>query len=240
MNSKKFILFIVEGPNDDKEINAILRTPRFQPLLQKYVPWFIRTKGDITSNKKIKSARGELNELVNEFRQRKGPYPGIKTYDIQEVVQITDLDGTFIPPENIYKGEELEYKYTDNGIITKDFCNAIGRNKQKADRIRQLVFETNQIDNIPFSIYFVSCDMEHVLFDQRKPTEIEKKQLCQSFMDLCKNHPEILEESVFKKGIAAEGSYEESWEYIMQPGLLSLLRHTNMNLFFGDGAKNPK
>lgn len=240
MNSKKFILFIVEGPYDQKEINAILHTSRFEPLLKKYFPWFIRTKGDVTSNKKIKSARGELNELVKEFRQRKGPYPGIKTYDIQEVVQITDLDGAFIPPDNIYRGEELPYQYTDDSIITKDVNNAIHRNKQKTERIRQLVFETKDIDNIPFSIYFVSCDMEHVLFNQRKPTDDQKKQLCQSFRELCDSHPEILEESVFKKGVAAEGNYEESWEYIMQPGLESLLRHTNLNLFFGEGAKNPK
>ena len=238
--SKKFLIFIVEGPHDEDEIGAILDTPRFADLAQKYDFRFIKTKGDITSDDKVKSVRGELTKYVIDFRRRGGPYPNIRLDDIQEVVQIVDLDGTFIPLDNIVKGEVMTYQYTDDSIIAKDADKGRHRNKQKAERIRQLVFDTDKIDNIPYSIYFVSCDMEHVLFNIRKPDREQKNQLSEFFMEECKRNPQALDSSVFLPGVAAEGDYEESWIDIMQPSFDSLLRHTNLNVFLSDRARNEK
>ena len=55
----------------------------------------------------------------------------------------------------------------------------------------------------------------------------------------CGKNPQILEESVFMSGIAIGNEYYESWLEI-QNDCESLLRHTNIHLFFGNGAKYQK
>ncbi len=237
--SKKFILFIVEGRNDETEMDAILKTPRFKQLSEKYTFKFIRAKNDITASAKVKSAQGELTKYVQDFRMKSGPWRGIKVDEIHEVVQLVDLDGAFIPPDHIFRGENSWFEYSDEGITTKNVDGARGRNKKKAESLNKLAFNVKKIDNIPYSIYYVSCNMDHVLFNQRSLTPDQKNDKAKIFWFHCKEHPEVLDETIFKEGIATKENYEQSWEE-MQQGNESLMRHTNMNLFLGEGAKNHK
>ncbi len=237
--SKKLILFIVEGRNDEIEISAILHTPRFEQLSQKYAFYFYRAKNDITANAKVKSAQGELTKYVQDFRMKSGPWRGIRVDEIQEIVQIVDLDGAFIPSEHIFRGENPWFEYSDEGIFTKNVDGARGRNKKKQESLNKLVFDVKKIDNIPYSIYFVSCNMDHVLFDQRSLTPRQKEEMANQFWLQCEKYPNILDETVFKDGVATEKSYEESWKEIQQDNK-SIERHTNVNLFLEGGAKNSK
>ena len=237
--SKKLILFIVEGRNDEIEISAILHTPRFKLLSQKYAFYFYRARNDITANAKVKSVQGELTKYVQDFRMKNGPWRGIRVDEIQEIVQVVDLDGAFIPPDHIFRGENPWFEYSDEGIITKNVDGAQGRNKKKQESLNKLVFDVKKIDNIPYSIYCVSCNMDHVLFDIRSLTPRQKDEMANQFWLQCEKHPTILDETVFKDGVATEKGYEESWKEIQQENE-SLMRHTNMNLFLESGAKNSK
>ena len=237
--SKKLILFIVEGRNDEIEISAILHTPRFEKLSQKYTFYFYRAKNDITANAKVKSAQGELTKYVQDFRMKSGPWRGIRVDEIQEIVQVVDLDGAFIPPEHIYRGENPWFEYSNEGIYTKNVDGARGRNKKKQESLNKLVFDVKKIDNIPYSIYFVSCNMDHVLFNHRSLSPNQKSEMANRFWVQCEKHPEIVDETVFKNKVSTEKGYEESWKEIQQ-GNESLMRHTNINLFLSEGAKNIK
>ena len=238
--SKKFILFIVEGNNDKMELEAILHTPRFAPYLEHYEPYILPKGGDITAETgaAAKNIQKKLNEILMYFRNNGVPFRNIKVQDIQEVVQIVDLDGAFIPRENIVRGPYSYFYYEDEAIRTSNVDGAIGRNKRKAEILRKLT-EVQQVGNVPYSVYFASCNMDHLLFNRRNPPPAAKKSRALEFKVACDKNPECLLESIFKQGIMAEGTYAQSWERI-QDGTESLKRRTNINLFFGDSAKHPK
>jgi len=244
--TKKFILFLVEGKNDEREIGAILKTPCFDQYREKYKIWYCYYKhngkygGDVTAAAGVTAdnIQGRLNDILMSFRKVEGPYREIKVNDIQEFVQIVDMDGAFIPPQNVVRGNDNSFNYTDNSIITSNVDGAIGRNRKKADILRKLS-EISQVGNVPYSVYYASCNMDHVLFDKRNPPQNVKTGCAYHFIERCSSDPSVLNDSIFKQGIMAEGTYDRSWTYIQQ-GCNSLHRHTNINLFFGENAKNNK
>lgn len=244
--TKKFILFLVEGKNDEREIEAILHTPCFDKYRDKYEVRYCYYKcngksgGDVTAAAGVTAdnIQGRLNDILLSFRKFDGPYHDIKVNDIQEFIQIVDLDGAFVSPEKIVKGNDGDFYYTDTSIITSNVDGAIGRNRKKASILRKLS-EISQVGNVPYSVYYVSCNMDHVLFDKRNPPPNVKTACAYHFIKRCSSDPSVLNDSIFKQGIMAEGTYDRSWTYIQQ-GCNSLHRHTNLNLFFGDNAKNNK
>lgn len=249
MMRKKFILFIVEGYNDEMEINAMLHSPWFDNYRLLYEPYFYHTNGDVLlsqirlRNKRVKvtadNVLSAIDNIIQDFRKTSGPYSNIRVSDIQEVVQITDTDGTFIPKYSVIRDDEYVYAtYFDNCIKINNVDGIVGRNRRKADIIRRLL-QVKQIGGIPYSLYYVSCNMDHVLFNDGNLSREAKKNKSKEFALTCRKDPGYLSQSLFKSGIMANGSYEESWEEI-QGGLNSLGRYTNFNLFFTDKAKNPK
>lgn len=249
MMRKKFILFIVEGYNDKIEIDAMLHSPMFEQYRHSYEPFFYVTQGDVmmssikVRNKKVKvtsdNIQKALDDIVLNFRRTNGPYSNISVSDIHEVVQITDTDGAFIPNYRVIRDDNYVYcTYFDDCIKINNVDGIVGRNRRKAEIIRKLL-NVKQIGNIPYSLYYVSCNMDHVLFNERNLSKNAKVENSKEFAFTCKKTPEHLSQNLFKSGIMADGSYEESWE-IIQDGISSLGRYTNFNLFFTDKAKNPK
>ena len=236
---KKFILFIVEGGNDKKEITAMLHSPYFAQYKDKYQFEFIDLRGDITSKEGIteKNIQGELNKRFLQWRESGIPFNRIKPSDVQEIVHVIDTDGVFIPKEDVEYGDVGKFFYEDKRILSYAPLDAVGRNNRKSKIIKKLL-NVSQIDSVPYSIYFLSCNMDHVLFDERNPTQQAKDGKARSFPFLC-SKTDILQKTIFNSSIAAQGTYEESWIEI-QDDHKSLGRYTNFNLFFGDKAKNPK
>lgn len=235
--NQKVLLFIVEGKNDIKEVRAILRSSRFKEELEKYSIQFTSFDGDVSSrnNVTIKNIQNTVTQLVHKFRKN-NPF---RFEDYKEIIQIVDLDGTFIPDYCVIKGESRDYQYTSEFIITSDVRGAQERNRQKSSNLRKLI-TVAKIDNIPFSIYFVSRNMEHVLFNETgSPSMATKRDMADSFSDKCDLNPDILDDSLFNKEICSTKPYVESWEDV-QTECRSLERHTNFNLFFSKDAKNPK
>ncbi len=235
--SKKFILFLLEGQNDKKVIDTIIHTRPFNAILDKYVPGYIILNGDLTSNSDSNEHNiiDKISKKIIEYRKKQGPYPNIKVQDIQGIIHIVDLDGAFITNDSIQRGEESELLYTDNTIITSNVDGVIGRNKKKAKLIRRLI-ETTQIGNIPYSIYYVSCNMDHYLFNERNLGAKQKRDRVDQFILLSTNAPESILNMINDDTCSAKTSYYESWNSIMN-GTESLKRRTNLNLFFTDNAK---
>lgn len=237
---KKFILFLVEGKNDEREIGAILHSPCFDSYKEKYQIEFLTKGGDITASTgvTVKNIQQKLNDILLYFRKNGVPFKNIRTDEIHEFVQIVDADGAFIPNNNIVKGNNSGFFYTDTSIITSNVDGAVGRNRKKAE-ILQKLSEIQQIGNVPYSVYYASCNMDHLLFNNRTPSQSEKTAKAYNFIERCSANPSILNDSIFKQGIMEEGTYSESWTFIQQD-CNSLQRHTNINLFFSDNAKNIK
>jgi hypothetical protein len=229
--SKKFVLFIVEGNNDKRELDAILHSKYFASFREKYAPYYWPTNGDITAAAGVNAnnIQKKINDILITFRKKGVPFSNVKVSDIQEIVQIVDLDGTFIPRANIVEGHRNSFEYTDDFIITSNVDGAYVRNKKKADILQKLV-GIQSVGNVNYSIYFASCNMDHLLFDRRSLSQYEKSEFARNFQLMCESKPSVIKETIFKKDIAAEGSYYDSWRNI-QKGNNSLQRHTNLNLY---------
>lgn len=230
---KKFIIFIVEGKNDESEINAILSTPRYHTYQEKYEIRFLRLCKDITTDSKSeeKNILKRIGDELKEFMKH-GEAFQIKTNDVAELVHVVDLDGTFIPEKNIIYGESSAFVYDDEYIRTSNLDGAVGRNRKKSAIIRRLI-NTSQINNIPYRVYFVSCNMDHLLFNERMPSREQKSDSARKFMVLCDRQPDMILKSILTPEIAPFSQmedYDESWKYIQQ-GCQSLQRHTNLNIY---------
>ena len=232
MAEKKFILFIVEGLNDKKEIESILHTPFFSECMQKYKPYVKPVNGDITADKNSSenNIKDKVGQIVRDFRKRGVPYSNIKVSDIYKLVHIVDTDGVFISRTDIVKTDDVSFVYEDECIKSSNPDVVFGRNRKKANILRVLK-DVNQIDNIPYELYFVSCNMDHMLFGRINIQSQMKKALADAYVIECKNNPDCIFNSVFNEGISYKCTYEESWREI-QIGTNSLKRHTNINLFF--------
>ena len=228
---KKYLLFIVEGNNDRREMQAILRAVCSEAVSNLYVDVFLVNKGDITteSTSNEKSIIGKLNNLIVEWRRGKKYYPyiPISVSDVYKIIHIVDVDGVFIPENSIVQTDDAKIQYYDQYIAIDDVSRIIGRNRKKAAILRRLL-TINKIDNIPYELYFVSCNMDHVLFNERNPGQEDKDRKAKEFVIYCKTKAD-LQDTIYALGVCETGSYEESWEFL-QRGYNSLARHTNMNI----------
>lgn len=227
---KKYLLFIVEGNNDKREIQAILRAVGGQTFLENYVDTYHVHGGDLTTEKDSseKTIVGKLNKLVVAWRNGgEQPYQRIVPSDVKKIIHVIDTDGVFIPESAILETDDAKVNYGDRFVRYIDRAFLVGRNRKKARVVRKLL-EVKQIDNIPYEIYFASCNMDHLLFNERNSLPNDKGRNAFIFASKCKDIS-YLQESIYADGIRANGTIDESWNMI-QAGYNSLARHSNMNI----------
>ena len=159
------------------------------------------------------------------------PYLKISPSDVKKIVHVIDTDGAFIPECSIIQSDDGKVMYNDKSIHYCDRDFLVGRNRKKARVIHKLL-DTRRIDNIPYEIFFASCNMDHLLFNERNSLVNDKGRNAMIFANQCKSR-EDLSDTIFADGIMASGSLSESWDMI-QKEYNSLARHSNLNLFLDD------
>lgn len=169
MAKKKIMLFIVEGPTDETSLSTVLSrifssdTVRFQ-----VVHGDVLTKDFVESDKIIAA----VNEQIKLFRGSV-----YKPGDFCKVVHLADTDGAFIPEGAVIKEEATEGRqypfYTDTQILTPEPANIIDRNVRKSSNIAKLS-SIGRIGGIPYSFYYFSCNLDHVLHGRNNLSEVEK------------------------------------------------------------------
>lgn len=225
---KKVILFIVEGENDRKEIYSILKTPYFDGFRDKYRIEFLVTHGDITSVKG-NNEKVIINEIGKKITSWIRSSIGVSHRDIERIVQVVDTDGAFIPNECIIDDGIFDFYYEKESLKTLDVNGAKNRNKRKSLSLIKMN-NTNEICNIPYKVFYMSCNMDDVLFNN-KNLSMEKKRSCQCwFVGECDRNPSVVFDSILSDSVICSMSYEESWRWI-QVGTRSLKRHTNLDIF---------
>ena len=247
---RKFILFIIEGENDKEEISAILHTPYFDEFNKKYRVEFLfhrrqvnmnrnkgkirlgeATRGDITSDEGTteKNIYSLLERIIRSFLN--DTFPGTRPRDIERIVQVVDTDGAFIPEDAVILGSNQYDQYRSNCIETQNPASIINRNSRKAKVLRKMIGFT-QICGIKYQVFFVSKDMEHVLFGFTNMGSGRKRQCRLDFQSKCETNPEILFDSVLNPQVGTSLDYLSSWDDTngIQKGTNSLKRSTNLNL----------
>lgn len=225
MPHKKIIFVIVEGPSDEDAIGTLLS--RFYNGNEVHIHV---VHGDITTQRCV-NPHTIVTKIGNLVRQYAGRT--FKQTDFCGIIHLADTDGAFIPDDDIVESNRVSkttYSETDIQTNNKSLCEK--RNKLKRENMKRLA-TTPTIWNIPYRIYYMSRNLDHVLYGKPDSSDAEKERNSLDFALKYKDDIQSFIDFISKSGFSIMCEYSQSWEYITI-GLHSLERHTNFGLCFTD------
>lgn len=225
MISKKVILFIVEGIYDKVSLGTIVKK-----IYKDKNVFFQITDGDITTNENttITNVIEKINDHI-EIALKETHY---KKHDIIKIVHLVDTDGTFVNDNKVIYEDIPKVQYTSDYIKTK-FVESIRKRNSKKSQILSKLCTKKEINKIPYSVYYFSCNLEHVLHNIQNATKEEKENLADEFSERFYFIPEKFIDFISDEEILLSADYNQSWDLIKK-GNNSLNRYSNFNLFFED------
>ena len=168
----------------------------------------------------------KIGDKVEEIRNKYGYRPD----DFVSIIHITDTDGTFTK-DCIRQSNVKNIQYYEDNIETDDVSKVEKRNKHKSEILSKL-YSTGKVKDINYRIYFNSCNLEHVLYDELKDfTDEEKQTLSDDFAEEYEGEVEAFIEFISNLDFAVIDTYKNTWRFI-EKDMNSLHRHSNMHLIF--------
>ena len=222
MKRKKVVLVIVEGPSDEEALGAVLSKYFDKNEVRLYV-----CRGDITTEKgnKCSNIISKVNECV---KQHMALY-SLRRTNYKEIIQVADMDGAFVPDSAIVEDKDA-YKpiYSEKEIHTNHPEGIIKRNAQKRENMNRLI-TTSAIGKIPYHIYYMSSNLDHVLYNKLNSTDVEKESDANDFAIKYKDDLKGFKTFIRESDFSVNKDFMDSWDYIKQEKH-SLERHTNFGL----------
>lgn len=220
MARKKIVLVIVEGPSDEVALGMALSQVYDKDFIYVHI-----MHGDITARRGV-SSKNIVAKLGNEVTAY-AKSQHYKASDFKQIIHIVDTDGAYIPDDNIMEKENyLDIRYENDGIYTNNKASVMTRNQQKRDNLYRLR-SCGIIWTIPYSLYYMSCNLDHVLYDKKNSTDKDKENDAYVFAKKYKGKVESFKEFICKSPFSVTGDYEGSWDYI-EKDLNSVNRYTNL------------
>lgn len=225
MTESKIILFIVEGMSDE-----VALAPALEQIITSNTVKFKVMRSDITCDfsSTVSNIERRIKKLgVKKFLDENAQFT---ENDICAVIHIVDLDGAFAPDSIVIEDNTIDKaQYHDGSIVCKD-RNLFLQTKNNKELILLHLCTLKEIAiphgiKVPYSIYYMSCNLDHVLHNKRNSTVEEKKNNSLDFSDKY-DDPLLFEKFFNEENIKINGTYEETWKYVQQ-GLNSLLRGSN-------------
>jgi hypothetical protein len=221
--AKKVVLVIVEGESDRTALEGSLRH-----IYRSSEVRFKVVTGDITSNRgthanNIKMKLGMLikKEMVKFSLEKE---------DILEVIHIVDMDGAYIDESAITVVEDCKgFIYHETEIKAGDKKLVLERNRRKAENL-DLLSSIDKINrSLKYSLYYFSCNQEHVLHNKINVPNNKKMDLAEKFNDKYENDFNGFKKFIQSEEFAVEGEYDETWAFIKKDNN-SLKRFSNFHL----------
>ena len=222
--SKKVLYVIVEGPSDETALGLA------------FSQWFSQDNVyvkvnhcDITSKRGVNSTNiiSKITELVKKTMKDEH----FEKSDFKEIVHIVDTDGTYVPEDRIVLNPVLEKtQYSQNKITTNNVEAIKDRNAQKSSILNRLCC-TPTIWKIPYKIYYMSSNLDHVLHNKMNSSDDEKEDDAYEFAERYRGKANDFVDFISNSDFSNSEDYKESWEYIKED-LHSLERQTNLGLCF--------
>lgn len=220
MARKKIVLVIVEGPSDEVALGMALSQVYDKDFIYVHI-----MHGDITARRGV-SSKNIVAKLGNEVTAY-AKSQHYKASDFKQIIHIVDTDGAYIPDDNIMEKENyLDIQYENDGIYTNNKASVMTRNQQKRDNLYRLR-SCGIIWTIPYSLYYMSCNLDHVLYDKKNSTDKDKENDAYVFAKKYKGKVESFKEFICKSPFSVTGDYKGSWDYI-EKDLNSVNRYTNL------------
>ena len=217
---KKVILVIVEGASDETALGVALSQVFGRDSVYVHI-----MHGDITTRAGV-TPQNIIAKIGNEVRiYAKSNHFTAK--DFKQIIHFVDTDAVYIPMERVVEdGQCEELSYQNDGIHTKDTGKVISRNEQKGQNFYRLR-SCGNIWNIPYRVYYMSCNLDHVLYDKRNSTDEEKEQDAYIFARKYKNKVKEFLDYMCNSSFSVKGEFKKSWEFI-EEGMHSIERYTNL------------
>ena len=234
IQTKKLILIIVEGKSDEESLEYVL-----SKIVNSSKIKFVICHGDITSDYKTnaRNVAKKISHIVEEFLESsKGLYT---IEDIKLIVHIVDTDACSIDACNIIESDTNEY--TETKVKTTNKQNIVDRNRRKLAILKiisKLTYLSFNVKNdylcIPYTSYYMSCNLEHVLHNNSNiVTNKEKEYYSMVFSFKYLNKISDFVDFINSKNVGTELTFDKSWENILKSEN-ALKRETNLNLFVND------
>lgn len=228
-SEKKVIFVLVEGRSDMISLKCAFEAayPKKKVIVSPY-------NGDITTD-------GAYSHINIKERIYAELWDSLKKYcldydDVAEIIHVIDTDGAYIEDKRIIENTNMKktrYNSKKRTIITRDKCSIEKRNQYKRDAVDCLV-ETEALFGIPYRVFYMACNLDHVLYNdpnlkhgekiaRAKKFAAEYSQNLSAFIDFISNSP-----------FSEVNDYEESWNKVRfhESGLKSISRLTNLGIVF--------
>lgn len=223
MSEKKVVAVIVEGPSDENAIGGILKEYFSSEEVQ-----FAVVHGDITSDymTTVDNAVSKVDDLVDSIRSKYGYH----WEDFAKIIHISDTDGTFTK-DCIQEADVEGIRYFEDRIECAYVSEVEKRNKHKSEIMFKL-YSTGKVHDIRYRLFFNSCNLEHVLYDELKDfSDADKEELSDEFAEKYEGKVREFIDFISDKSIAVPGTYKATWRFIEKDNN-SLHRYSNMHLIF--------
>lgn len=222
MARRRVVFVIVEGPTDEVSLGVALSNVYDEDSVYIHI-----MHGDITTKKGVNSTN-VVAKVGNEIKQYAVSNHYKKT-DFKQIIHIVDMDGAYISDDLVVDEEGLEsIVYETEKIRTSNVEGIIKRNRQKRENIDRLRMH-GVIWEIPYKIYYMSCNLDHVLHNKMNSSDEEKEADAYAFARKYKNDKNGFLDYICKSDFSVEGSYKDSWLWIERDAN-SLKRYTNLGL----------
>ena len=228
MAKKKVMLFIVEGPTAETSLSTVL-SHIFSSSTVKFhvVHGDVLTQDFTASDKIIKSVWAHVQKFMGSVYRKS---------DICKIVHLTDTDGVFVPDEAVVEDREMDPDtrpyYTETQIRTPSPDSVRDRNQRKRANIDRLS-SCSTIAQIPYSIYYFSLNLDHVLHGKTNLSDWEKIQCAENFDLKYGDDPDRFIHFMRESSFSVCDDYRSSWNFI-KVGTHSLERHSNFGIAFAE------
>lgn len=195
--------------------------------------------GDITTSSYVKPSNIE-SKIMHRFIRPATIKDGIYPKRIAKVIQIVDLDGAYLPNENVIsysscrQGNVKPFYDGENGSIEAcDIDSILDRNARKRENIDYLLNLPDQrikikTKSIPYEMYFFSSNLDHFI-NHDANLEMGKKKHADQFMRTYGLDTELFAKYFFEdEGSIGHMGYKESWDFI-KTQTNSVKRYTNID-----------
>lgn len=248
---RKVYLFIVEGISDNNALSNSIQE-LYDQIDDTSTVYFCSMKGNEEDDNggDITSAGFVDNGSMNWVRANNIEYniyfyiladffdtEKILPEDITKIIHIVDTDGAYIPDTKVICNPGLpldqKKKYYDDRIECLNIDSIKARNRQKRENLTYLSrCTTISICNtdIPYSVYFFSCNLDHFLHNDANLQKNQKTKLANVFSDKYLDDLDGFVDFFMNDTDSLHNmSYRETWDYIKKEDN-SLRRHTNINI----------
>lgn len=217
---RKVVFVIVEGASDETALGIALNQVFDKESVHVHI-----MHGDITTRTGVNS-QNIVAKVGNEVRAY-ATSNHYKPADFKQIIHIVDTDAAYLSDDKVLEDTEcVELSYKDDGIHTSDVSKVIARNKQKTDNLYRLR-SCGNIWGVPYRVYYMSCNLDHVLYDKRNSTDEEKEKDAYAFARKYKNNVDAFMNFMCKSSFSVKGDFKDSWEYI-EKDMHSIERYTNL------------